>query len=446
MHYRSIADLQSAITGNLHRLPRDLDLVVGVPRSGLLAANLLSLATNIPMTDLDGFVAGRLFSSGSTKSRAAVSSASAARRVLVLDDSINSGAAMRDARAKVAAAGSAASIFFAAVYGLPKGHNEVDYVFEEVPQPRLFQWNVMHHVSLERSCVDMDGVICADPTGDENDDGPAYERFLRSARLLQRPSRRIGCIVTSRLERYRASTQAWLASNGVRYDRLIMLNLRSKKERQRLSAHATFKAQFYRDSDAILFIESEYAQAARIADASGKPVLCTETQKMILPVSRAKWLRWDRASAFLASSAAYGPANTVSLDDKVQDSAPDIGYVLIDPHTQSQPRTLVSCLGPIGENVADVIGSVSEACLRRSEFPVVLMSELRPELMKSFGAPVEFLPTLKHVRALKLDHYQRYVKQRWALILEKWKIKRQITLGASLDEFLASSPSGDLNR
>ena len=38
MHYRSISDMNDAIVRNLHRLPRDIDLVVGVPRSGILAA------------------------------------------------------------------------------------------------------------------------------------------------------------------------------------------------------------------------------------------------------------------------------------------------------------------------------------------------------------------------------------------------------------------------
>lgn len=44
--------MNDTIVRNLHRLPRDIDLVVGIPRSGLLAANLLSLAANIPMADL----------------------------------------------------------------------------------------------------------------------------------------------------------------------------------------------------------------------------------------------------------------------------------------------------------------------------------------------------------------------------------------------------------
>src|SRR5262247_1884166 len=136
MHYRSVADLNATIVKGLHQLPRDFDLIVGVPRSGMLAASMLSLAANIPMTDLDSFVDGRTYSSGFTKLRPTIRSGSDVGKVLVLDDSINEGTAMRAAREKIAAAGIDAELIFAAVYGLPKGHREVDHVFESVPQPR----------------------------------------------------------------------------------------------------------------------------------------------------------------------------------------------------------------------------------------------------------------------------------------------------------------------
>ncbi len=45
MNYRNIADLNHTIRQNLHRLPRNVDVVVdvvvGIPRSGLLAANIV---------------------------------------------------------------------------------------------------------------------------------------------------------------------------------------------------------------------------------------------------------------------------------------------------------------------------------------------------------------------------------------------------------------------
>lgn len=282
MNYRSIADMNDAILKNLHRLPQEIDLVVGIPRSGLLAANLLSLAVNIPLSDIDSYVQRRTYASGATKPKVATEE-KARRRVLVLDDSINGGTAMAEARNKIAQSGIEADYIFAAVYGSMASHPEADLVFELLPQPRMFQWNFMHHKWLAQSCVDIDGVLCLDPTEAENDDGAAYLEFLSNARRLYSTKRRIGTLVTSRLEKYRESTETWLAANGIEYEKLVMLDLPSKAERQRLAVHGSFKAEYYRQSDAMLFIESENKQAIKIAQLSGKPVLCLETHQLITP-------------------------------------------------------------------------------------------------------------------------------------------------------------------
>lgn len=284
MNYRSLADLNDSIVSNLHRLPRDIDLVVGIPRSGLLAANLVSLVANIPLTDLDSFLDGRLYTSGTTKHSARLERGLGdMRRILILDDSINSGEALVRARKRVEDAGVQGDFIFAAVYGCKSHHPEADFVFERVKHPRMFQWNFMHHGILERSCVDIDGVLCIDPTEQQNDDGDAYRRFLDEALPLHVTSRRVGWLVTSRLEKYRAQTEAWLKRQGIEYGELVMLDLPSKAERQRLNIHGSFKGEFYRKSNAELFIESEEPQARNIARISGKPVLCVETHHVYMP-------------------------------------------------------------------------------------------------------------------------------------------------------------------
>lgn len=285
MNYRSLADLNDAIITNLHRLPSDIDLVVGIPRSGLLAANLLSLVSNIPLTDLDSFLEGRIYSSGTSTKRTQRldRSLSDMRRILILDDSIKSGDAMRRARARITEAGVKGEIIFAAVYGLKNTHPDVDIIFEQVSNPRIFQWNFMHHIVLDQACVDIDGVLCVDPTKQENDDGEAYRRFLSEAVPLHTTSRKIGWLVTSRLEKYRDLTEAWLKSRGIEYGELIMLNLPSAEERRRQGVHGSFKADFYRKTESTLFIESEERQADIIARLSGKPVLCVETHQIHLP-------------------------------------------------------------------------------------------------------------------------------------------------------------------
>ncbi len=287
MNYRSLADMNATIVKSMHRLPRDLDLIVGVPRSGLLAANLFALAGNVRMTDLDSYLDGRVYSAGTTKTHSLRAQAPGPRKVLILDDSICSGAAMRTARARIAAAALGDEVTYGAVYGVRREHPETDIILEVLPLPRIFQWNFMHHIALERACVDIDGVLCHDPAEHENDDAAAYLQFLTTARPLYLPTHRVGALVTSRLEKYRTQTEAWLDAIGVKYKELVMLDLPSKAERLRLGVHGSFKAEYYRKSPFDLFIESENAQAMTIARLSGKPVLCLETHRLIEPSAAA---------------------------------------------------------------------------------------------------------------------------------------------------------------
>ena len=138
----------------------------------------------------------------------------------------------------------------------------------------------MHHEGVGNFCFDIDGVLCADPTRAQNDDGPAYRAFLRDAPLLMRPTHEVGWLVTSRLERYRPETEDWLARHGIRYRELIMLDGVSAETRRGARAHGWFKGRVYRDCDAELFIESDPFQAYDIAQIAARPVLCTETRAL----------------------------------------------------------------------------------------------------------------------------------------------------------------------
>lgn len=284
MHFRSLADLQKTVLTNLHRVPRDVDLIVGIPRSGMLPAMLLSLALDIQVTDLQGFREGRVMRSGRTPSRARDKDWSELQHALVVDDSIDSGGSMQEARELLAAAGTSMKLTFAAIYGTEGGDAAADLVFEEVGKPRVFEWNVLHHSMLSCACVDIDGVLCHDPTGEENDDGPAYVEFLRNARPLFTPTKRIETLVTSRLEKYRPQTEEWLRERGIEYDRLVMLDLPDAATRRKMGVHGHFKGDVYKSlPSSRLFIESELGQARKIAEISGKPVLCMDGPVMCYP-------------------------------------------------------------------------------------------------------------------------------------------------------------------
>lgn len=275
--YRDVGDLDNAIQRSLNEFPPDVDLVVGIPRSGLLAANLFALHRGVPLTDLDGLLDGRVLGTGARLADAADADIIAtARRILVFDDSVFSGAALATARQRIDGAGLTDRVVYGAVFVVPSAAHLVDVACELVPPPRVFSWNLMSHSVLERACLDIDGVLCADPTPEENDDGERYLEFLRTAAPRMLPGRPVQSLVTSRLEKYRAETASWLADHGVIYGELHMLDLPDAASRRAANAHAEFKADVYKACDAILFVESDPRQAAEIARRARKAVICTD--------------------------------------------------------------------------------------------------------------------------------------------------------------------------
>ncbi|MGE3268397.1 MAG: phosphoribosyltransferase family protein [Chloroflexota bacterium] len=284
MQYRSLADLNRDVLRLLTQIPRDIDLVVGVPRSGLLAANLFALYLNLPLADVDGFLAGRTLASGRRGGTARDPAAPPTyRSILVVDDSISSGQQLRVVKERIAAAQPAAQVAYVAVYATSVGASQVDFAGEIVEKPRCFEWNVLHHDQLDTFCVDIDGVLCLDPTSDENDDGERYEAFLREAIPYFLPTRKVGWLVTCRLERYRQHTERWLQRHGVQYGQLLMMQYPDAQARKQAGAYAEYKAEAYQRTGAALFIESSERQAVRIAALTGKPVLCLETGTLATP-------------------------------------------------------------------------------------------------------------------------------------------------------------------
>lgn len=277
MNFKTYDALNRTITQNLSKIPRDVDLIIGIPRSGLMVASILALHKNLPFTDLESFLSGKLFKTGETRKCAQwITRVEDAKRVVVVDDSISTGAAMRSAKKAIAAAGIQVKVIYCAIYALPTNVKSCDIVFEICNHPRMFEWNYMHHWGLKHACVDIDGVLCEDPTYFENDDGINYQAFLQHAKPKFIPTMPIGYLVTSRLEKYREQTEAWLKKYGIVYDHLIMMEGVDAQTRRKEGSHAKHKAAVYAKTDCFIFIESSYEQTIEICDLAKKPVYCVD--------------------------------------------------------------------------------------------------------------------------------------------------------------------------
>lgn len=290
MNFRSYSDLVTTLAVWQEQLPRDFTLVCGIPRSGLMVASLLALQWNLPVTDVASLVAGRVLPGGRRQTARGVDLdrfLDTPQRILVVEDSVCAGAGVRKARADLAGVAKRHEIRYAAVYAALEGRGTVDYVAEVIGMPRVFEWNLFHHPVLRQSCVDIDGVLCRDPSGEENDDGPRYREFLRTVAARFVPSEEVGWLVTSRLEKYRPETEEWLRRHGIRYRELRMLNVPDMRTRRETGAAVPFKAEQYRRTGAELFVESDPRQAAQIAERARRHVIATDSMQLHSPAGLA---------------------------------------------------------------------------------------------------------------------------------------------------------------
>ena len=289
MRYVTIAELSDMIRHNLWKIPHDIDLVVGIPRSGLMAANLIALYLNKRLSDIDSFINGNIFECGE---RGKYIEKVNVRKVLVIDDSVGSGSSMTKAKAKLVSLTSKYDFVFASPIVTTLGEKYVDVFFEVIDDNRDFEWNIFHHSIIENCCFDIDGVLCCNP--EEDDDGKKYETFLKETKPLFAPSVTIDSLVTCRLEKYRRQTEEWLHRNKITYRNLIMLNLPDKYSRDTWGKHGEYKGEYYKNSDCQLFIESSYYEASIIARVSNKPVLCIETNELLFVSSETKFKKTKR--------------------------------------------------------------------------------------------------------------------------------------------------------
>jgi orotate phosphoribosyltransferase len=277
-------DWQWVSTGRLVRdsvrlaglLPPDVSGVAGVPRSGLIPAAAVAAQLHLPLWQLTE--EGRLDRLGhGSRGRNLGFAGDPTGPMVVIDDTVYSGAAMR--RARVALRGKKA--LFAAVYVRPEAKGAADLYASELPCPHLLEWNLFNNGPLAGRAAadavavyargvasDLDGVICHDHASG----GRLGTPYLLPRRV------EIPLICTGRSGRDRAATEAWLRRWGCRWRRLEMLP--DADDPADVAAIVRHKAAHYAASGCGLFVESDPRQAEAIYQASGRPVACPIAERV----------------------------------------------------------------------------------------------------------------------------------------------------------------------
>lgn len=284
MKYIQFTDLVNDIRSNIYKVPHDIDFVIGIERSGMIVASIISEYINVPLIGLDAFINGCKPTGGD---RLGLTNKSKTNKVLVIDDTCYSGKSMRNAKDLLK--DYQYDFIYLVAYLEGKGIDELDIYLEDVREYTkdtinivLYEWNLYHHYPFisQRCIYDIDGVFCIDPPDELKTE--EYENYIKNAVPLFIPTVPIGKIVTYRLSKYMDITEKWLKEQGIKYNQLIMFKADSYKERYEAGVSPEYmKGTIYRDDkQSILFIESDDYQARMIHRISQKPVLCISTNKL----------------------------------------------------------------------------------------------------------------------------------------------------------------------
>lgn len=277
VHYKSYNDLIVDTQRLIRKLRGPYKLVLYIPRSGAIPATIIAQHFGAVLFSIDEFLKGAPMATYSHREQLRKDG-----RILVVDDSVHAGRRINRAKKQIAETAFCDQQYeFAAVYvGGSRGC--VDYWEEFVKQPRMFEWNLYGHSYLKDCGSDIDGVVCVDPKYSDAQNQQWYEEWLPNAEPLHLFTAKVGFLVTSRLERYRAETEAWLAKHNIRYGKLYMSQYLTPQQRRAAGKHAFHKAEIVNQFPKTrMFIESEPKQAVRIREITGKAVYCVKNNRML---------------------------------------------------------------------------------------------------------------------------------------------------------------------
>ena len=279
MNFISCAQLHKDIVFWMHKLPPEISIIVGIPRSGMLVASILGLYRNLPVMSVDEYCSGLVRGVGKREGKTGYPSR-AKNLVLLVDDSVYSGTTIKAARRRMVEtmtnSDSGHRLVTAAMYVNINKESCVQYYARVVRCSRCFEWNLFHKPMISKACLDIDGVLTINPTFAQSTTRSLYADYLKNALPKFIPSVKIGALVTSRLESDRKLTKVWLAEHNVKYDALYMSTHKSARARRQAKDHATQKAASFKASGCSLFIESSKRQAESISRMVKLPVICTD--------------------------------------------------------------------------------------------------------------------------------------------------------------------------
>ena len=269
----NIDDCFQACNKWAHQIPNIYDVIIGVPRSGLMYANILACKLGRPLSTPDNFLRGEIWFSHDAPMPQEI------KKVLVVEDSVGMGKQIGSAAKRIEAAYPNVKVEKASLFVVPQSKGIVDYAFAVKQEPNIFEWNILTATWSWGDVVSsLEGVLCFRcPTHIQNDP-EKYLKYVSKAEPLLIPTYPLKAIVTMRPESIRDLTEAWLKRYNIKYESLVM---RPDELSKTFENSVMIKSDVARLVKPFWFWEQNRAEAEEVYKRSNVPVLCTENMTLI---------------------------------------------------------------------------------------------------------------------------------------------------------------------
>lgn len=254
---------------------KKIDGIVGVPRSGMIPASLLSVFTSLPLYSIQKdklVLLGFESDFGGTRMTRYSKNPS---NLLFIDDTCYSGKATKKLKDNFGS-----NIKIAVVFSTTYGLQFIDFAAEILEPPHFLEWNFFNCIFATEAMFDIDGLFCPNVPYEIAIDENKYIDFITNVKpYFNRIPKlfKASKIVTARLEKYRDITETWLKKHEFNYDQLIMFPTERQEERDKnhVIVAGTYKAEIFNSSiKDKFFIESETSEANIIQSLTNKTVMC----------------------------------------------------------------------------------------------------------------------------------------------------------------------------
>jgi hypoxanthine phosphoribosyltransferase len=195
-------------------------MIIGVARSGLIPATQLACLLHLPLMSVS--VSDAVPLNLGTGVRGLEMDCKCITRALLVDDSCVSGNTLNNVKAKLARHLHGVEIATMAVYCDSQAMTKIDLPLVHAPMPHFFEWNWSNSFLIPRMAVDLDGLLCPDPSEKVAANPQEYIEWMKNVKPNQfRFNRRpVPAIVTMRPEDTRDITIEWLNKHRIYYDEL----------------------------------------------------------------------------------------------------------------------------------------------------------------------------------------------------------------------------------